>query len=275
MIDQASPETEANPARREWILTIEGLNKAFDGFQVIRDLNFYLNRGELRTIIGPNGAGKSTLLDMITGRTTPDSGIIEFGPDHTHDLTKLPEHTINRLGVARKFQSPSVYGEQTVYDNLLLSLPHSRGVFQALFYRESKADRDRIYEVLKTIRLEAHAKNLAGNLSHGQKQWLEIGMLLAQDPELLLVDEPAAGMTDEETERTGELLLSLEGKHSIVVIEHDMEFVRQIARTVTVLHQGSVLCEGSVDAVQSDPKVIEVYLGRKHGRPESEAEGTQ
>jgi urea transport system ATP-binding protein len=268
-VDPSELETSARP--REWILTIEGLNKAFDGFQVIHDLNFYLNKGELRTIIGPNGAGKSTLLDMITGRTEPDSGTIEFGPDHQNDLTKLPEHKINRLGVARKFQSPSVYGEQTVYDNLLLSLPHSRGVFEALFYRESKADRDRIHEVLQTIRLEGKKNDLAGSLSHGQKQWLEIGMLLAQDPKLLLVDEPAAGMTDEETERTGELLLSLEGKHSIIVIEHDMEFVRQIARTVTVLHQGSVLCEGSVDKVQSDPKVIEVYLGRKHGRPETES----
>ncbi|MDP0501475.1 MAG: urea ABC transporter ATP-binding protein UrtD [Verrucomicrobiota bacterium JB022] len=253
---------------REWILTIENLNKAFDGFQVIRDLNLYLDKGELRTIIGPNGAGKSTLLDMITGRTVPDSGTIEFGPDHRYNLTRLPEHKINRLGIARKFQSPSVYREQSVYDNLLLSLPRAHGVFEALFYRESKEDSERIHEVLKTIRLEDRKHELAGSLSHGQKQWLEIGMLLAQDPKLLLVDEPAAGMTDEETERTGELLLSLEGKHSIIVIEHDMDFVRQIARKVTVLHQGSVLCEGPVDKVQSDPKVIEVYLGRKAGRPE-------
>lgn len=268
---QASPARAELERPRQWILTIENLNKAFDGFQVIRDLNFYLDKGELRTIIGPNGAGKSTLLDMITGRTVPDSGTIEFGPDHRYNLTRLPEHRINRLGIARKFQSPSVYKEQTVYDNLLLSLPHSRGVFSALFYRESQEDRDRIHEVLQTIRLEDRKHELAGSLSHGQKQWLEIGMLLAQDPQLLLVDEPAAGMTDEETERTGELLISLEGKHSIIVIEHDMDFVRQIARKVTVLHQGSVLCEGPVDKVQSDPHVIEVYLGRKAGRPEPAA----
>ncbi len=255
-------------ARAEFILTVDGLNKAFDGFKAINDLNFYMDKGELRTIIGPNGAGKSTFLDLITGRTRPDSGTIEFGKGHEHDLTKLREYEINRLGVARKFQTPTVYSHHTVYENLMLSLKGNRGVFQTLFYRESSEDRDRIAEVLKTIRLDGRERDMAGMLSHGQKQWLEIGMLLAQDPELLLVDEPAAGMSDEETERTGELLLSLEGKHSIVVIEHDMEFVKQIARKVTVLHQGHVLCEGTVDAVQNNPEVIAVYLGRKHEKKE-------
>jgi len=249
---------------KDFILTVEGLNKSFDGFQVINDLNFYMDTGELRIIIGPNGAGKSTLLDLISGRTRPDSGVIEFGPDHSKDLTKLREFQINRLGVSRKFQTPSIYGEHTVYDNLMLSLDRNRGVFASLFYRESKEDKERIHEVLKTIRMEDKENICAATLSHGQKQWLEIGMLLAQNPKLLLVDEPSAGMTDEETERTGELLLSLEKKHSIIVIEHDMDFVRQIARTVTVLHQGSVLCEGSVGKVQADSKVVEVYLGRKH-----------
>ncbi len=269
-LDSPAETKSENPL--EFILTIEDLNKAFDGFQVIRDLNFYMDLGELRVIIGPNGAGKSTLLDLITGRTKPDKGTIEFGRGREHDLTKLREYEINRLGVGRKFQTPTVYSGHTVYDNLLLSLQGPRGVFYSLFYKESQEDKDRIHEVLETIRLEDRKYELAGSLSHGQKQWLEIGMLLAQNPKLLLVDEPAAGMTDEETERTGELLLSLEGKHSIVVIEHDMEFVRQIARKVTVLHQGSILREGKVDEVQSDPKVIEVYLGRKHAR---DAEGEE
>ncbi len=257
-------ETAEQPVHKEFILTIEALNKAFDGFQVITDLNFYLDKGELRAIIGPNGAGKSTLLDMITGRTRPDSGTIEFGAGHDHDLTRMREYEINRLGIARKFQSPTIYREHTVYENLSLSLPRVRGVFQSLFYKESQAERDRIFEVLRTINLEDRAQDIAGSLSHGQKQWLEIGMLLVQEPKLLLVDEPAAGMTDEETEKTGHLLHSLEGSHSIVVIEHDMEFIRQLERKVTVLHQGTVLCEGPMDKVQNDRKVIEVYLGRKH-----------
>lgn len=247
----------------EFILTVEDVNKSFDGFKAISNLNFYMDKGELRTIIGPNGAGKSTFLDLITGRTRPDSGHILFG-QADHDLTKLREYAINRLGVARKFQTPSVYEDHTVFDNLLLSLPESRGVLSSIFFRLDSEASDRIDEILKTIRLGDCQSTMAGTLSHGQKQWLEIGMLLAQQPKLLLVDEPAAGMSDEETERTGELLLSLEGKHSIIVIEHDMEFVRQIARKVTVLHQGSVLKEGSMEQVQSDPTVAEVYLGRNH-----------
>jgi len=246
---------------KQFILTIEGVNKTFDGFKAISDLNFYMDEGELRVIIGPNGAGKSTLLDLITGRTRPDTGKIEFERDT--DLTQLKEHQINRLGIGRKFQTPSVYVDHTVFENIWLSLEGSRTVWSTLFSRITPAQRERLDEVLRTIGLAAKAKAKAGELSHGQKQWLEIGMLLAQNPKLLLVDEPAAGMSDEETARTGDLLMSLAGKHSVVVIEHDMTFVRQIARKVTVLHQGSVLCEGTVDEVQNDERVIEVYLGRK------------
>jgi len=246
---------------KQFVLTIESVNKTFDGFKAISDLNFYMDEGELRVIIGPNGAGKSTLLDLITGRTRPDSGKIEFGRDT--DLTQLKEHQINRLGIGRKFQTPSVYVDHTVFENIWLSLEGKRSVWSTLFSRTTSAQRERIDEVLQTIGLSAKATAKAGELSHGQKQWLEIGMLLAQNPKLLLVDEPAAGMSDEETARTGELLVSLAGRHSVVVIEHDMTFVRQIARKVTVLHQGSVLCEGTVDQVQNDERVIEVYLGRK------------
>ncbi len=246
---------------KEFILTMEGVNKTFDGFKAISDLNFYMDEGELRVVIGPNGAGKSTMLDLITGRTRPDVGRVEFGKDT--DLTRLNEYQINRLGIGRKFQTPSIYSDHTVLENIWLSLEGSRGVWSALFSRLTAEHRQRIDEVLETIGLLEKAAWKAGLLSHGQKQWLEIGMLLAQNPKLLLVDEPAAGMTDEETIKTGELLLSLAGKHSIVVIEHDMTFVRQIASKVTVLHQGHILCEGTVDQVQQDERVIEVYLGRK------------
>jgi urea transport system ATP-binding protein len=248
-------------SQKHFILSLEGVNKTFDGFKAINDLNFYMDEGELRVIIGPNGAGKSTMLDIITGRTRPDKGKVEFG--QKVDLTRLNEYQINRLGIGRKFQTPSVYVDHTVFENIWLSLEGTRAVWSTLFSRLTGAQRDRIQEVLKTVGLEKKAETKAGSLSHGQKQWLEIGMLLAQNPKLLLVDEPAAGMTDEETHKTGELLLSLAGKHSIIVIEHDMVFVRQIARTVTVLHQGHVLCEGTVDEVQADERVIEVYLGRK------------
>jgi urea transport system ATP-binding protein len=247
--------------QKQFILALEGVNKAFEGFKAINDLNFYMDEGELRVIIGPNGAGKSTMLDIITGRTRPDKGKVEFGRDT--DLTGLNEYQINRLGIGRKFQTPSVYIDHTVFENLWLSLEGTRSIWSCVFAQISPDQRDRIHEVLKTIGLTDKANSKAGLLSHGQKQWLEIGMLLAQNPRLLLVDEPAAGMTDEETARTGELLTSLAGKHSIIVIEHDMVFVRQIARQVTVLHQGHVLCEGTVDQVQADERVIEVYLGRK------------
>jgi len=247
--------------KKEFILTLEGVSKSFEGFQAISDLNFYMDEGELRVIIGPNGAGKSTMLDLITGRTKPDKGKIEFGQDT--DLTSLNEYQINRLGIGRKFQTPSVYVDHTVFVNIWLSLEGSRSLWSTLFSRLTPSRRDRIQEVLATVGLASKSDAKAGSLSHGQKQWLEIGMLLAQNPKLLLVDEPAAGMTDEETSDTGELLMSLAGKHSIIVIEHDMVFVRQIARQVTVLHQGHVLCEGNVDEVQNDERVIEVYLGRK------------
>jgi urea transport system ATP-binding protein len=246
---------------KEFILSLEGVNKTFDGFKAISELNFYLDEGELRVIIGPNGAGKSTMLDIITGRTRPDTGKVEFG--RSVDLTRLNEYQINRLGIGRKFQTPSVYVDHTVFENIWLSLEGSRTVWSTLFSRITASQRDRIFEVLETVGLTENAEGKAGLLSHGQKQWLEIGMLLAQNPKVLLVDEPAAGMTDEETHKTGELLHALEGKHTIVVIEHDMVFVRQLARKVSVLHQGTVLCEGSVDEVQNNERVIEVYLGRK------------
>ena len=245
---------------KPFILTAEGVTKSFDGFKAINDLNFYLDPGELRTIIGPNGAGKSTFLDLITGRTRPDEGQIEFKDT---PVTKKSEYQIYRMGIGRKFQTPSVYSDHTVYENILLGLKGSRGVWSAIFGKVTPAQNERIFEVLETINLKDKAQVRAGALAHGQKQWLEIGMLIAQAPELMLVDEPAAGMTDEETARTGELLLSLAGKHTIIVIEHDMVFVRQLASKVTVLHQGSVLCEGSLDEVQNDERVIEVYLGRK------------
>jgi urea transport system ATP-binding protein len=243
------------------ILAAKGVNKSFDGFKAINDLNFSMEEGELRTVIGPNGAGKTSFLDLITGRTKPDTGTIQFGAEGI-DLIRKSEYEIYRLGIGRKFQTPTVYTDHTVFENLLLSLAGRRGVFATLFARVSQAQRDHIREILQTIGLASKEDAKAGSLAHGQKQWLEIGMLLAQNARLLLVDEPAAGMTDEETAKTGELLLSLVGKHSIIVIEHDMVFVRQIATKVTVLHQGHVLCEGTVDQVQSDERVIEVYLGR-------------
>ena len=248
---------------KQFILAAESVSKSFDGFKAINELNFYMDEGELRTVIGPNGAGKTTFLDLITGRTKPDEGTIQFGG--SVELTKMNEYEIYRLGIGRKFQTPSVYVDHTVFENLLLSLEGSRGVFASLFSRVTPEQCARIHDILKTVNLESKAQAKAGSLAHGQKQWLEIGMLLAQNARLLLVDEPAAGMTDEETARTGELLLSLAGRHSIIVIEHDMTFVRQLASKVTVLHQGTVLCEGSVDDVQANEKVIEVYLGRsKH-----------
>lgn len=251
-------------SQKPFLLAAEGLSKSFDGFKAINDLNFYLDEGELRTVIGPNGAGKTTFLDLITGRTQPDVGTLLWD-DAKHDLLKLNEYEIYRLGIGRKFQTPTVYNDHTVTENLILSLAGSRGIWHSLFGKVTSLQRDRIAEILTTIKLSKHSNRKAGELAHGQKQWLEIGMLLAQEARLLLVDEPAAGMTDEETYRTGELLLSLAGKHTIVVIEHDMTFVRQISqgRKVTVLHQGHVLCEGPVDKVQADERVIEVYLGRK------------
>ena len=248
-------------APRPFILAAEGVNKSFDGFKAINELNFYMDEGELRTVIGPNGAGKSTFMDLITGRTKPDTGTISFRGQA--ELTTMSEYQIYRLGIGRKFQTPTVFLDHTVYENIMLNLEGSRNVWNAIFHRTTREENDRIFEVLKIIGLAEKAEVKAGFLAHGQKQWLEIGMLLSQNAKLLLVDEPAAGMTDEETYKTGELLLSLAGKHSIIVIEHDMVFVRQIATKVTVLHQGTVLCDGTVDEVQNNEKVVEVYLGRK------------
>jgi len=241
------------------ILYLEAITVSFDGFRALNDLSLYVEAGELRCIIGPNGAGKTTMMDVITGKTRPDTGSAWFGS--TLDLLKLSEPEIAEAGIGRKFQKPTVFGEHSVFENLELAMAGNKSVWKMLFARLTPEQRTRIDEVLETIGLTAQRRSRAGALSHGQKQWLEIGMLLMQDPALLLVDEPVAGMTPQETERTAELLVSLAGKHSVVVVEHDMNFVRSIARTVTVLHQGAVLAEGSMEQVQNDPKVIEVYLG--------------
>ncbi|HEY8386130.1 MAG TPA: urea ABC transporter ATP-binding protein UrtD [Porticoccaceae bacterium] len=240
------------------ILYLEDVSVSFDGFKAINNLNLYVDDGELRCIIGPNGAGKTTMMDIITGKTRPDSGTVWFGQGI--DLLKLREPTIAK-GIGRKFQKPTVYEQLTVFENLELAMASDKRVWPNLFFRLTGEQRDRIQEVIELIRLQDQLSCLAGILSHGQKQWLEIGMLLMQNPRILLVDEPVAGMTGEETERTAELLVSLAGRHSVIVVEHDMAFVRSIARKVTVLHQGSVLAEGTMDQVQNDPRVIEVYLG--------------
>jgi urea transport system ATP-binding protein len=240
---------------------VDDVSVTFDGFRALDSLTLVLDQGELRCIIGPNGAGKTTLQDVITGKTRPDSGSVFLVGDHT-DLTHLAEHEIAARGVCRKFQRPTVFQGHTVLENLELAIPSNKGVWASLFARLSKADRERIDRTLETIGLTEHAEKLAGLLSHGQKQWLEIGMLLAQDPRVLLVDEPVAGMSQSETERTAELLKGLAGERTVVVVEHDMEFVRSIARTVTVLHEGRVLAEGPMDVVQNDPRVVEVYLGQ-------------
>jgi urea transport system ATP-binding protein len=241
------------------ILYLEHITVSFDGFKALNDLTLYVDPGELRCVIGPNGAGKTTMMDVITGKTRPDAGEAWFG--HNVNLLKLTEPQIAEAGIGRKFQKPTVFEALTVFDNLELALAGPKSFWKMLVARLTPQDRERIDEVLDVIGLASQRATLAGSLSHGQKQWLEIGMLLMQGPELLLVDEPVAGMTPQETERTAELLLSLAGKHSVVVVEHDMEFVRLIAGRVTVLHEGSVIAEGDMDTVQNDPRVIEVYLG--------------
>lgn len=244
------------------IIYLEDVTVDFDGFKALKNLNLVVEYHELRVVIGPNGAGKSTLLDAISGKVQPASGRVVFGQGT--DLIGLRENDITALGIGRKFQTPSVYTTLSVWDNLDLSLRRSsKGVFSTLWSKPSKEETEKIGETLETIGLLNKAHVLAGQLSHGEKQWLEIGMVIRQDPELLLIDEPVAGMTDQETEKTGELLQSLTDKHSVIVIEHDMEFVRQIAKTVTVLHEGTVLCEGSMENIQNDPRVIEIYLGRQ------------
>ena len=241
------------------ILYVEDVTVSFDGFRALNDLNLYINKGELRCIIGANGAGKSTMMDVITGKLRPDAGSVYFGQNI--NLLKLSEPEIATCGVGRKFQKPTVFENHTVFQNLELALRADKRALATLFARLSSEQADRIQQVLETIGLSDLRDTLAGLLSHGQKQWLEIGVLLIQDPQLLLVDEPVAGMTPQETERTAELLTSLAGDHSVVVVEHDMEFVRSIAKTVTVLHQGSVLAEGSMEQIQNNQKVREVYLG--------------
>ena len=244
------------------IIYLDNVTVAFDGFKALNTLNLIVDYHELRVVIGPNGAGKSTLLDVISGKVQPVSGRVVFG--QATDLIGRREHEIAALGIGRKFQTPSVYTTLPVWDNLDLSLRRkNKGVFATLLSRLNSEESDRIARTLETIGLTTKADVLAGQLSHGEKQWLEIGMVLLQDPELLLIDEPVAGMTEQETEKTGELLQSLTNKHSLIVIEHDMEFVRQIAKTVTVLHEGTVLCEGFVEDIQNDPRVIEIYLGRQ------------
>ncbi len=241
------------------LLKIEDVTVSFDGFKAINGLNFAMGGQELRVIIGPNGAGKTTFLDVITGKVQPTEGRALF---KGKDIKSLPEFAIARLGIGRKFQTPRVYLNLTPRENLELSCSRTKTVWNALFRPTPKAEVRTVGGLLETIGLVAKADVPAALLSHGEKQWLEIGMLVAQSPDLLLVDEPVAGLTDEETERTGELLLSLAQSHGVIVIEHDMEFVRQIAQErVTVLHEGSVLCEGSMDEIQSDPRVIKVYLG--------------
>jgi len=244
------------------ILYLDGITVSFDGFKALNDLTLDIGVGELRCIIGPNGAGKTTMMDVITGKTRPTSGTAFFG--QSIDLTKLNEAEIARAGIGRKFQRPTVFEHHTVLENLELAMKADKRVRPTLFARLDSEAADRIAQTLDLIRLGNQAGRLAGLLSHGQKQWLEIGMLLMQQPQLLLLDEPVAGMTDAETERTGELLNDLRGKHSLVVVEHDMDFVAQIADggKVTVLHEGSVLAEGTMAEVQADPRVIEVYLGR-------------
>jgi urea transport system ATP-binding protein len=242
------------------LLYLDGVTVSFDGFKALNALSLILEPGEMRAVIGPNGAGKTTMMDVITGRTRPDTGRVVFGD--SIDLTRLDEPAIARLGIGRKFQRPTVFEPLSVNDNLLLSLAGDRNPRFALWAKETPAERARLDELLKTIRLADDRDRPAADLSHGQKQWLEIGMLLAQEPRLLLVDEPVAGMSDAETEETADLLREINRTRSVVVVEHDMAFVRALGVKVTVLHEGSVLAEGSIDTIQSDPRVIEVYLGR-------------
>lgn len=241
------------------ILYLDGVTVSFDGFKALNDLNLTIDDGELRCIIGPNGAGKTTMMDVITGKTRPDSGSVYFG--QTMDVTRMTEYEIAAAGIGRKFQKPTIFPEHTAFQNLELAMEANKKVWSSLVFKLSSEQRDKINHTLELIGLKALSDLRAGQLSHGQKQWLEIGMLLTQNPRLLLVDEPIAGMTHQETEKTAELLTGLAGKHSVVVVEHDMEFVRSIAKKVTVLHEGHVLAEGNMDEIQNDPHVIEVYLG--------------
>ena len=259
MVDtQTQPEPTA--AAEPSILYLEGVSVSFDGFKALNSLNLIIRRGEMRAIIGPNGAGKTTMMDVVTGKTRPDTGRVLFADDV--NLTHLDETEIANLGIGRKFQKPTVFESLTVFENIYLAQKTKRSIAETLFARIRGEQLIRIEATLETIRLTERSTDLAGDLSHGQKQWLEIGMLLAQEPELMLLDEPVAGMSDAETEQTVSLLMEIARDHSLVVVEHDMEFVRNLDCRVSVLHEGSVLAEGSMDSVQSDPRVIEVYLGR-------------
>ncbi|MBU8872249.1 urea ABC transporter ATP-binding protein UrtD [Reyranella sp. MMS21-HV4-11] len=242
------------------LLYLSGVSVSFDGFRALNNLSLLIEPGEMRAIIGPNGAGKTTMMDVITGKTRPDSGEVVF--DGRADLTKLDEANIATLGIGRKFQKPTVFENHTVRDNLLLALAGMRSWYRLLMAAPSKAENDRLEEILSIIRMGPQQHMLGARLSHGQKQWLEIGMLLAQNPKLMLVDEPVAGMTDVETETTAQVLREVNKSHSVVVVEHDMSFVRALGVKVTVLHEGSTLAEGSLDQVSADPRVVEVYLGR-------------
>jgi urea transport system ATP-binding protein len=254
-------KVKAVPADRvSSILYLDGVSVSFDGFKALNELSLIVQPGEMRAIIGPNGAGKTTMMDVITGKTRPDEGEVFFR-DET-DLTELDEARIANLGIGRKFQKPTIFESHTVFDNLELSLKADKSPLASLIYTATQSQLDRIHEVLDVIRLTEKSGWLAGNLSHGQKQWLEIGMLLMQDPDLLLVDEPVAGMTDAETEQTADLLRLIAKTRSVVVVEHDMEFVRALNCKVTVLHEGHVLAEGNLETVAANPQVIEVYLGR-------------
>jgi urea transport system ATP-binding protein len=241
------------------LLRVQNVTVNFDGFKALNDLTFSMRQGELRVVIGPNGAGKTTLLDVITGKVRAAAGKIRF---KGREITRLPEQRIARLGIGRKFQTPNVFRSLTVLDNLMLAMKSNRGVLASLAATFRRASRDRVHEILQIVGLSAKAQSTAGLLAHGEKQWLELGMVMAQDPELLLIDEPVAGMTPKESEKTGELLMAMSRKHALLVIEHDMAFVRQIAQTVTVLDEGQILCEGTVDEVKNNAKVIEVYLGQ-------------
>jgi urea transport system ATP-binding protein len=243
------------------ILKVEGLEVDFFGFKAISDFHFSLGYGELRFLIGPNGAGKTTLLDVICGKVKPSKGNVYF--KENTDISKQQEHQIAQLGIGRKFQTPSVFATLTIFENLMLSMKQQRGLLSALLAKTTSEQKESLYHRMRMIGLEDKAKEKAGALSHGEKQWLEIGMLLMQEPDLLLLDEPAAGMTDSETAKTGELLHQISENQTIIVVEHDMEFVRQFARTVTVMHEGTLLCEGTMQEIQANDKVAEVYLGRR------------
>jgi urea transport system ATP-binding protein len=247
-------------AATDLLLYLDGVSVSFDGFKALNGLSLLVERGEIRSVIGPNGAGKTTMMDVITGKTRPDAGKVLFDGDN--DLTRLDEAAIANLGIGRKFQKPTVFENLSVFENLELAQKCPRGVLRTLRSTLGSAQRDEIDAMIRKIGLAGRERVVAGALSHGQKQWLEIGMLLIQDQRLLLLDEPVAGMTDRETEATAALVLSLAGARTVVVVEHDMEFVRSLNTRVTVLHEGSVLADGSIDHVQNQPAVIEVYLGR-------------